>query len=262
MPFAPWTPEKAEKISKPHGISMVGMAAHAAPVLNLIRDISMPILARRPARGPVAASRRCRRDPFLTAGNRQKRIFDIVIGTSLITLFSPALLILAGLVLLSGPGPVIYRQIRVGANGDEFTLLKFRTMHYSETFLQATVDDRRVTNVGRVLRHTSLDELPQLVNVIKGDMSLVGPRPHAAETRIQGILFEDAVKSYQQRHRVRPGITGLAQIRGQRGATGTIRSFEQRMSSDMEYIENWSIWLDMIILLKTVPVLFGQDNAY
>jgi lipopolysaccharide/colanic/teichoic acid biosynthesis glycosyltransferase len=187
---------------------------------------------------------------------------DVVIGASLFALFSPVLLILAALVRVSGPGPVIYRQTRVGANGEAFTLLKFRTMHQSEAFLQATVDDRRVTSVGRLLRRTSLDELPQLVNVIKGDMSLVGPRPHAAETRIQGILFKDAVKSYGQRHQVRPGITGLAQIRGQRGETRTIRSFEQRMASDLEYIDNWSIWLDVVILLKSVPVLFGQDNAY
>lgn len=262
MPLASWTPDKTEKISKSDGASVVGIAAHATPVLYLIRDISMPILVQRPVRGPMAASDRRRRDLFAPAENRPKRILDIVIGTSLIALFSPVLLILAAFVLLSGPGPVIYRQIRVGANGEEFTLLKFRTMRHSETFLQATVDDRRVTSVGRVLRRTSLDELPQLFNVIKGDMSLVGPRPHAAETRIQGVLFEDAVKSYRQRHRVRPGMTGLAQIRGQRGETRTIRSFEQRMSSDMEYIENWSIWLDLIILLKTVPVLFGQDNAY
>jgi len=187
---------------------------------------------------------------------------DLVFATGLFTLLLPLLVILAALVRLGGPGPVIYRQIRVGANGERFTLLKFRTMHQSENFLQATVNDRRVTSIGRVLRRTSLDELPQLINVIKGDMSLVGPRPHAAETRIQGILFEDAIKTYGQRHQVKPGITGLAQIRGQRGETRTIRSFEQRMASDMEYIENWSMWLDVMILLKTVPVLFGHDNAY
>jgi len=262
MPVARWTPDKVKKISELDGTSEVDIAPHATPILNLIRNISKPILARGQARGPVAPSGRHQRGVALIAGNRPKRILDIVIGTGLFVLFAPALLTLAALVLLSGPGPVIYRQIRVGANGKEFTLLKFRTMHHSEIFLQATVDDRRVTGVGRVLRRTSLDELPQLINVIKGDMSLVGPRPHAAETRIQGILFEDAVKSYRQRHQVRPGITGLAQIRGQRGETRTIHSFEQRMSSDMEYIENWSIWLDLIILLKTVPVLFGQDNAY
>jgi lipopolysaccharide/colanic/teichoic acid biosynthesis glycosyltransferase len=262
MPIAPSTPDKAEKISKMDRASVVGIAAHATEVLYLIRDISMQILSRKAARGPVAPGGHRQRDVAVIAGNRPKRSLDIVIGTSLFALFSPVLVILAALVFASGPGPVIFRQIRIGANGKEFTLLKFRTMHHSETFLQATANDARVTSVGRVLRRTSLDELPQLVNVIKGEMSLVGPRPHAAETRIQGILFEDAVKSYRQRHQVRPGITGLAQIRGQRGETRTIRSFEQRMSSDMEYIENWSIWLDIMILLKTVPVLFGHDNAY
>jgi lipopolysaccharide/colanic/teichoic acid biosynthesis glycosyltransferase len=212
---------------------------------------------------PVRTSRQPRSsEEVLTSENRPKRILDIVIATSLFGLLFPLLIVLATLVRLNGPGPVIYRQTRVGANGKNFTLLKFRTMNHSEKFLQATVNDRRVTSVGRVLRRTSLDELPQLLNVIRGDMSLVGPRPHAAETCIQGIFFEDAVKSYRQRHKVRPGITGLAQIRGQRGETRTIQGFEQRMSSDLEYIENWSMWLDVLILLKTVPVLFGQENAY
>jgi len=222
----------------------------------------MPIFESNPPRETAAANWQHQDETALKADNGLKRFLDIVVSISLFTLLSPALLILAILVRLSGPGPIVYRQTRVGANGTEFTLLKFRTMHQSQQFLQATVNDRRVTRFGRVLRRTSLDELPQLINVIRGEMSLVGPRPHAPETRIEGILFRDAVKSYRRRHQVRPGITGLAQIRGHRGETRTIRSFEQRMSSDMEYIENWSIWLDVIILLKTVRVVFGQDNAY
>jgi len=262
MPIAPWTPNKVEKVSELDGASVVGIEARASPVLYLIRDSSMPILDRKPAHWRVGPSGRRRSDAALKPGNWPKRIFDILIATSLFTLLSPVFVMLAALVRLSGPGPVIYRQVRVGANGEEFTLLKFRTMRQSEKFQQATVSDRRVTSLGRVLRRTSLDELPQLVNVIIGNMSLVGPRPHAAETCIQGILFKDAVETYRQRHQVKPGITGLAQIRGLRGEMTTIQSFEQRMSSDMEYIENWSMRLDVIILLKTVPVLFGQDNAY
>jgi lipopolysaccharide/colanic/teichoic acid biosynthesis glycosyltransferase len=262
MPLAPRTPDEAKKISELNVSSLAGFEPPAQPLLSLIRYTAMPILVRKPSRKTLTASGLHQSNTKLKAENRPKRFLDIVIATSLFTLLSPVLLILAALVRLSGPGPVVYRQVRVGANGAKFTLLKFRTMHESEQFLQATVNDRRVTRIGRLLRRTSLDELLQLINVIRGEMSLVGPRPHAAETCVEGILFEDAVKSYRQRHQVRPGITGLAQIRGQRGETRTIRSFEQRMSSDVEYIENWSMWLDLTILVKTVPLLFGQDNAY
>jgi len=141
-------------------------------------------------------------------------------------------------------------------------LLKFRTMGYCSEFAQATIDDPRVTAIGRALRRLSFDEFVQLVNVIKGEMSLVGPRPHAPETRVEGILFEDAVLSYRERYATKPGMTGLAQIRGQRGETRTIEELEERVASDLEYIENWSIWLDLSILLKTIPALLKQVNAY
>jgi lipopolysaccharide/colanic/teichoic acid biosynthesis glycosyltransferase len=149
-------------------------------------------------------------------------------------------------------------------HGKKFTLLKFRTMmpEKSEKFIQATVNDSRVTRVGRLLRRTSLDELPQLINVLKGDMSVVGPRPHAPETSINGVKFEVAVQDYHRRYCVKPGITGLAQIRGLRGETTRIEMLEQRIASDLEYIKNWSIWLDLTIMIKTIPLIFSQENAY
>jgi lipopolysaccharide/colanic/teichoic acid biosynthesis glycosyltransferase len=169
---------------------------------------------------------------------------------------------LASLVRLSGPGPIIFRQKRLGAYRKEFVLFKFRTMSESSEFAQVTINDPRVTSIGRILRRLSFDEFVQLINVIRGEMSLVGPRPHAAETRVEGILFEDAVQGYQQRYAAKPGITGLAQVRGHRGETRTIQQLAERVESDLEYIENWSIWLDLFILYKTVPMILKPVNAY
>lgn len=128
--------------------------------------------------------------------------------------------------------------------------------------LALLLNDPRVTAIGRILRRLSLDEFLQLVNVIKGEMSLVGPRPHAAETTVEGILFEDAVQSYPHRYAAKPGMTGLAQIRGHRGQTRTIKQLEDRVASDIEYIQNWSIWLDLYILVKTIPAILKRENAY
>ena len=206
------------------------------------------------------AQRRTRRG--LQPAHRLKRALDIVISSTLLILLLPLLLAIAALVRFSGPGPIIFRQKRIGARRKPFVLLKFRTMAHSAVFTQATIADPRVTAIGRLLRRLSFDEFLQLVNVIKGDMSLVGPRPHAPETRVEGILFEEAVLSYRARYLTKPGITGLAQIRGQRGETRTIQQLEDRVASDIEYIENWSIWLDLLILLKTLPAIFKQVNAY
>jgi exopolysaccharide biosynthesis polyprenyl glycosylphosphotransferase len=203
-------------------------------------------------------------DDLVTSLNLPKRLFDIAVSAALLTLSLPLLAVIALLVRASGPGPVIFRQIRTGAQGKKFAVLKFRTMtHAGNTaFAQAVRDDRRVTPVGRFLRRRSLDELLQLFNVLKGDMSLVGPRPHAPETRVEGMSFEDAVKFYRLRYRVKPGITGLAQIRGHRGETARLASLEQRLSCDLEYIETWSLWLDIVILCRTLPVLLQAENAY
>jgi exopolysaccharide biosynthesis polyprenyl glycosylphosphotransferase len=203
-------------------------------------------------------------DSLVNAGNPAKRAFDLVFGSLLLLLAMPLLCIIAAFVRLSGPGPVIFRQVRTGAHGHRFTVLKFRTMRHKAgpEFVQARRHDPRVTWIGRFLRRSSLDELLQLVNVIKGDMSLVGPRPQMAKTAIEATTFEAAVRLYRLRHRVKPGMTGLAQIRGQRGETKAIPALEARLASDLEYIETWSLLLDFLILLRTLPALLLTKNAY
>jgi len=202
-------------------------------------------------------------EELITSRHLVKRGFDVVLASLLLLLCAPLLAALALLVRLSGPGPVIFRQRRIGAQGQPFTVLKFRTMRHDpeSPLTQASESDARVTPIGRFLRRTSLDELLQLINVMRGEMSLVGPRPHAPETTVEGISFESALKLYRLRHRVKPGITGLAQVRGQRGETRNLTALERRLASDLEYIQNWSVGLDIAILLRTLPVPFGQPNA-
>ena len=201
---------------------------------------------------------------FVSSLNLTKRLFDIILAFLLLLASSPLLLLAAILVKISGPGPVIFRQSRIGAQGQTFTVLKFRTLVFAPgaPFTQVQRDDVRITRVGRFLRRTSLDELLQLINVLKGEMSLVGPRPHAPETAVEGVRFEDAVRLYRLRHRVKPGMTGLAQIRGQRGATPHVTTLEERLASDLEYIHAWSLWLDVAILLRTVPAILRPQNAW
>jgi lipopolysaccharide/colanic/teichoic acid biosynthesis glycosyltransferase len=191
---------------------------------------------------------------------RAKRLFDLLGAACLLVLLSPLLAAIAAGLTLMRDGPVLFRQQRAGAGGRLFWLYKFRTMCHrpQAAFRQAVPDDPRVTRLGRWLRATSLDELPQLYNVLRGDMSLVGPRPHAPETAIGSLRFAEALGHYRARELVRPGITGLAQIRGQRGPTPTLASLEARLASDLEYIERRSLALDVAILLRSLPVLFGR----
>ena len=174
-------------------------------------------------------------DNLVSSLNVTKRAFDLIVAAALLFLAAPVLLVSACLVRISGSGPIIFQQIRIGAHGQQFTVLKFRTMTYEpeRPFAQAQHLDPRVTAIGHFLRRTSLDELLQLINVLRGDMSLVGPRPHAPETRVEGITFENALRLYRLRHRVKPGITGLAQIRGQRGETRVLSMLEQQLASDL-----------------------------
>ena len=201
---------------------------------------------------------------YVSSLNLTKRLFDMLAASLMLVTFSPLLLLAAVLVKATGPGPIIFRQVRIGAQGRVFTVLKFRTLVFAPgaSFSQVQRDDPRVTRIGRVLRRSSFDELLQLVNVLKGEMSLVGPRPHAPETAVEGMRFEDAVRLYRLRHRVKPGMTGLAQIRGQRGATPHVTTLEQRLASDLEYIHSWSLWLDVMILLRTVPAILRPQNAW
>jgi undecaprenyl-phosphate galactose phosphotransferase/putative colanic acid biosynthesis UDP-glucose lipid carrier transferase len=181
-----------------------------------------------------------------------KRAFDLSIATAMLILLSPLMLITAFLVAIDSPGPILFKQKRNGFNGALFTIYKFRTMCVSEDgdrVAQATRGDARVTRLGRWLRSTSIDELPQLLNVLSGEMSLVGPRPHAVahNNEYQKILFK-----YAFRHHVKPGITGWAQVNGLRGETETVQLMARRIEHDLWYINHWSIWLDFRILLKTI----------
>lgn len=192
-----------------------------------------------------------------------KTIEDKVLAVILLIVTAPLMLTVAMAIKLSSPGPVFFRQMRYGFNNNPFEVFKFRTMRLhdnSEDFLrQATQRDPRVTPIGRLLRRTSMDELPQLINVLQGTMSVVGPRPHAVS---HNTYYGSIINGYLARHRVKPGITGWAQIHGLRGETHTIDQMKQRLQYDLYYIENWSIMLDLRILLMTPVTVLSLRNAY
>jgi Undecaprenyl-phosphate glucose phosphotransferase len=194
-----------------------------------------------------------------------KRAEDLAIGLPLLCLAAPFLLLIALAIRLDSPGPVFFVQPRLGFNNRIIRVRKFRTMHVVQSdergCRQAVRRDPRVTRVGRWLRRTSLDELPQLVNVIGGSMSLVGPRPHALGTEAAGRPFEAAAADYESRHRVKPGITGWAQVRGWRGETDTVEKLRRRVEHDLDYIAHWSLWFDLRILALTVAALW-RGEAY
>jgi exopolysaccharide biosynthesis polyprenyl glycosylphosphotransferase len=195
-----------------------------------------------------------------------KAIFDRVAAAILVVLLSPVLALLALGVKLSSPGPALFVQKRYGFNNEQFGVFKFRSMYTDVCDAQAsklvTRNDPRVTPFGTFIRRSSLDELPQLFNVLRGDLSLVGPRPHALKGNAAGVTYENIVKGYFARHRVKPGITGWAQINGWRGETDTVEKIEQRVAHDLYYIENWSLWLDIKILLKTPVSVLRGTNAF
>jgi len=195
-----------------------------------------------------------------------KFVEDKVLGVLLLILFAPVIAIVALLIKLDSRGPMLFIQERFGFNNNVIRVLKFRTMHVDRgdvSGAQRTVrHDPRVTRVGRVLRALSLDELPQLINVVRGDMSLVGPRPHAITMRAGDSLYHDAIASYLNRHRVKPGITGWAQVHGLRGEVDTIEKAQARVEHDLYYIEHWSLWFDLRILIATVPQVLAQREVY
>ncbi len=191
---------------------------------------------------------------------------DKVLGLIILILLAPFMAVIALLIKLDSPGPVFFIQDRFGFNNQVIRVLKFRTMHAKmgdvSGAARTTRNDPRLTRVGRVLRTFSLDELPQLVNVLAGQMSLVGPRPHAITMRAGSQLYHEAVHRYLDRHRVKPGITGWSQVNGLRGEIDTIEKAQARVRSDLQYIENWSIWLDLKILLMSFRAIVSRDNAY
>jgi putative colanic acid biosynthesis UDP-glucose lipid carrier transferase len=191
-----------------------------------------------------------------------KRISDVVLASLIIVLISPILLAIAIGVKLSSPGPVVFRQRRNGLEGDEIIVYKFRSMRAQDNgpvVRQATKDDPRITRFGAFIRRTSLDELPQFFNVLQGRMSIVGPRPHAvAHTE----KYRRLIKAYMVRHKVKPGITGWAQVNGHRGETDTIEKMQVRVEHDLEYLRNWSHRLDLQIMARTARLMFFDRNAY
>ena len=200
--------------------------------------------------------------PMVEGARLSKLLLDKLLSSIALLLFSPIMIAVAIAVKLSSPGPVFFRQERHGLDGKIIHVLKFRSMKLHEEkegeVSQARKNDGRVTAVGAFIRKTSLDELPQLLNVLYGDMSLVGPRPHATA---HNRFYADKVDAYMSRHRILPGMTGLAQVNGCRGETDTLDKMEKRVEYDLAYINNWSIWLDIRIMIKTVYTLLSK-NAY
>lgn len=209
--------------------------------LASVGSLTLPVVQRRP----------------LTEWQRaQKVVFDRIIGLVLLIALLPLLLLVGALIKLDSPGPVFFRQPRLGFNNREFTVFKFRSMHASMTDLladrQTSRNDPRVTRIGKWLRKLSLDELPQLLNVLCGDMSLVGPRPHAPNTRADGKLLDEALAEYVIRHQVKPGITGWAQVNGARGELETVDQLRARVKFDLEYMQRWSLMFDIKIMALTL----------
>ena len=200
--------------------------------------------------------------PFDGVNGWLKRAEDLALGALFLALAALPMLAIAIGVALSSPGAVLFRQRRYGLNGRVVEVLKFRTMTAADDgakVVQARHDDPRITRFGRFLRASSLDELPQLLNVLAGSMSLVGPRPHAVAHNEE---YRRLIHGYMLRHKVKPGITGWAQVNGWRGETDTLEKMQKRVAHDLEYVQNWSLWLDLRILAMTFVVVASRRNAY
>jgi putative colanic acid biosysnthesis UDP-glucose lipid carrier transferase len=200
--------------------------------------------------------------PFTGTNQLAKRLSDLVLASAILVLISPLMLFIACAVKLSSPGPIIFRQRRNGLDGDEIVVYKFRSMTTQENgsdIRQATRNDPRVTRFGAFLRRNSLDELPQFLNVLQGSMSIVGPRPHAVTHNEQ---YRQIIKAYMVRHKVKPGITGWAQVNGHRGETDTLEKMRARVEYDLEYLRNWSLGLDLRIIASTIRLVFFDRQAY
>lgn len=200
--------------------------------------------------------------PFTGVNSLVKRLSDIVLGLIIQIALLPLMVLIALAVKLSSPGPIIFRQRRYGLYGEEIIVYKFRSMTVTDdgpTVVQAKRNDQRVTKVGSFLRRSSLDELPQFINVLQGRMSIVGPRPHAVAHNEQ---YRKLIKGYMLRHKVKPGITGWAQVNGLRGETETLDKMEARVQYDLDYLRKWSLLLDLWIIIKTVQVVLKRENAH
>ena len=201
--------------------------------------------------------------PFVGINSIIKRISDVVLSLAILLLISPLMLLIAAGVKLSSRGPVLFKQRRYGLDGKDIVVYKFRSMTVMEDdaqqINQATRNDPRITRFGGFLRRTSLDELPQFINVLQGRMSIVGPRPHAIS---HNEMYRSLIKGYMIRHKVKPGITGWAQINGFRGETDILEKMQARIDYDLDYLRNWSLFLDLLIIFKTISVVIEDKNAY
>jgi len=203
-----------------------------------------------------------RETPFTGVNSMVKRISDIVLASLILLMLLPIMAVIAAAVKITSPGPAIFRQRRYGLYGEEIIVYKFRSMTVAEDgakVVQAKRGDQRVTKIGGFLRRSSLDELPQFINVLQGRMSIVGPRPHAVAHNEQ---YRKLIKGYMLRHKVKPGITGWAQVNGLRGETETLDKMEARIQYDLDYLRVWSLWFDLWIILLTVKVVLKRENAF
>ena len=238
-------------------LKILPVPVHLVPDANAARFLRYPLVAT----GNTFTAE-LRRAPLSWKERALKRALDLAGASLALLVFAPVMLVTAALIKLSSKGPVFFRQTRNGFNGRAFRIFKFRTMRVLEdgpTIVQAQKNDPRVTPIGKWLRKTSIDELPQLFNVLKGDMSLVGPRPHAAAHNTE---YEQIIGNYAFRHHVKPGITGWAQVNGYRGETRALELMQKRVEHDLWYINNWSLWLDVRILLGTAVTAFKHQAAY
>jgi putative colanic acid biosynthesis UDP-glucose lipid carrier transferase len=200
--------------------------------------------------------------PFVGLNGMIKRMSDIAFSLAIMALVWPVMLAVAVAVKVTSPGPVLFKQRRYGEDGESITVYKFRSMTVLEDgsmITQAKKNDQRLTPIGAFIRKTSLDELPQLLNILQGDMSIVGPRPHA---NAHNELYRKVIKGYMIRHKVKPGLTGWAQVNGLRGETDSVEKMKRRIDFDLDYLRHWSIWLDLKIILKTIAIVARDKNAY
>ncbi|AMA61525.1 undecaprenyl-phosphate glucose phosphotransferase [Bradyrhizobium sp. CCGE-LA001] len=238
-------------------LKILPIPVHLVPDANTARFLRYPLVGT----GNTFTAE-LRRAPLSYRERALKRALDLSGASLALLVFGPVMLVTAVLIKLSSKGPVFFRQTRHGFGGRAFRIFKFRTMRVLEdgpTIVQAQKNDPRVTPIGKWLRKTSIDELPQLLNVLKGDMSLVGPRPHAAAHNTE---YEQIIGNYAFRHHVKPGITGWAQVNGYRGETRTLDLMQKRVEYDLWYINNWSLWLDIKIMLRTAIVSLRLSAAH
>jgi Undecaprenyl-phosphate glucose phosphotransferase len=240
-----------------NALAVIPVSVHLVPDESAARFLNNPI-----SNVGDTWTAELRRTPLIRTERAAKRFFDLCLASLALIGLAPLMLVTAMLIRLDSSGPVFFRQKRNGFNGYPFDILKFRTMHVLENgaaIRQATRNDPRVTRLGRWLRRSSIDELPQLFNVLRGDMSLVGPRPHATSHNSE---YEKLIANYAFRHHVKPGLTGWAQVNGHRGETPKIEQMERRVEHDLWYINNWSPLLDLKIVLRTIVVALRQTTAY